>query len=86
MFHYNLTKIENEIRNLNSAESINEEILKAFEPNQFYSSKDVKSILNRLYSNLGITKKAKCTELESALSIKAVTKRFGNSVVRGYEL
>ena len=83
---YDSGKIKNELRNIDSAENINEEILKVFESNQFYSSKDVKVMLTNLYNNLGIAKKAKANDLECVYKIKSIRRLINNKQVRGYEI
>ena len=81
---YDSYKIKNELHNIDLAENINDHIMKLFESGKFYSSKDVKVMLNNLYRDLGITKKAKCTDLENVLVINANNKRVDNKLVRGY--
>lgn len=82
---YQPSKIRNELNNLKSEAIISNEIKKQFTTG-FYSSKDIKVILSRLYTDLGINKKAKSTDIEKAFAIKPIKKRIADKVVLGYQL
>ena len=82
---YQPSKIRNELNNLKSEVVISSEIKKQFTTG-FYSSKDIKVILSRLYTDLGINKKAKSTDIETVFNIKPIRKNVANKTVVGYQI
>lgn len=83
---YNSFKIKNELKNLDNQDNINTEITKLFITGNFYSSKDVKVKLANLYIKLGISKKAKATDIEEIFNVKFIKKKINTKTVQGYQL
>ena len=83
---YNLTKIRNEINNKKYTSRLEEQIKKQFITGNFYSSKDVKVILSRLYKELGINKTPKANDIEKVFNIKFTKKKLEGKTVQGYQL
>ncbi len=51
---------------------------------EFYSRNEVKSMLEARYKECKVTKKAKATDLEEFLTVKAVSRKINGKTVRGY--
>lgn len=83
---YDSYKIKNELNTLASKDSIDLQIKKLFNENNFYSNKDIKTKLGTLYTNLGINKKAKATDIENVFNISVTNKKINGKTVRGYQL
>ena len=83
---YDSYKIKNELNVLAAKDNIDLEIKKLFETDIFYSNKDIKAKLSNLYTNLGINKKAKATDIEEVFNISVINKKINGKTVRGYQL
>lgn len=83
---YNSFKIKNELNNLDNQNEIQDKIKSTFEADKFYSAKDVKAILTTLYKNVGISKKAKSTDIESILNTRLIQKKINSKNIKGYQL
>lgn len=83
---FSQTKLRNAINNKKYSTTLNTEIKKLFNTEQFYSSKDVKIKLSSLYKNLGLDKKAKASDIEEVFNIKFSFKRINGKPVQGYQL
>lgn len=71
---YRKGKLEEELNGRwkfgSSSTTLNEAILKNFKENQFYTRKEIKEILKKIYSELGSTKIPKATDLEEYFKLK----------------
>ena len=83
---FSQTKIRNAINNKKYTTTLNTEIKKLFAIGNFYSSKDVKVKLANLYKELGLTKKAKASDIEEVFNVKFSFKRIKGKPVQGYQL
>lgn len=65
-------------------EAIKENLINLFESNKFYSSKDIKQVLQKLYKQLNLTKKAKAVDVSNYLNAKATVRRFEGKSIKGF--
>ena len=82
---YQPSKIRKELNNLKSEGIIDSEIKRKF-TSGFHSSKDIKVLLNIMFRDLGIDKKAKASDIEKVLNIKPLRKFIFNKTVAGYQV
>lgn len=83
---YNKTKILNEMYNScdEVKDVIEDEVKRNYLSGNFYSSKDVKQELQKLYDKFSINKKAKSTDVEKFIKIKSTVKSIDNKKVGGF--
>ena len=79
----NSFKIKKELEILDIQELIESEIKKIFTEG-FYLPSDTKVILQQIYDNLGVIKKAKATDIEKIFNVKLQSKKSNGKVVKGY--
>ena len=80
---FNTFKINNALAAFDNSELIETEIRRTFTEG-FYVPGDVKVILQSIYDNLGVIKKAKAKDIELMFNTKMSSKKINNKVVKGY--
>ena len=82
---YNQKEIKNTLLNLNGG-SVEYKVTKALnlKAGAFYTSKDLKEQLNRVYSDLNLNIKGKATDITKYYDVKEGSCRINNTKVRGY--
>lgn len=83
---FNLTKIQQEVDDFNKKDFIHSEVKKFFQPNTFYSCKDIKIQLGFIYKKLNVSKTPNSSDITDYLQTKSMTKRDGEKRIKGYQI
>jgi hypothetical protein len=78
---YDTWKMDQEIRNSSSAGSIKDLAGKKFESGRTYSNKEVKEVLQDIYDEIGLNKRAKATDLKEYIACE-IAKKNGIKAIR----
>jgi hypothetical protein len=84
--HYNITNITKALDDYSKIDRIKDEANRVLDTDRFYTTKDMKILLSRIYRNLGVNKTAKATDIEEILGIKKVNKWIDGKTQKGYIL
>lgn len=85
---YMESRLQRVIDTSNNYDNLRDATLAIFLPGQFFSLKDIKSILGEIYSKLGIEKTPKASDLLNMdwLSVKPAQERIDGQKVNGYRI
>jgi len=83
---YKEKRIKDEIGILQSGETLRNIIMSSFIVGERYQRKAIKTTLQKIYGDLGISKKAKATDLEIYYNLKNVVDTCHGEKVSGYEI
>lgn len=83
---YNVTKIRKEFENLFKVSDQSSKVFSEFTVGESYTRKEIKEKLRKIYSDLGIIKVPKATDLEEFFEIKVCKINEGKIRVNGYKI
>jgi len=70
----------------NDFDAIRVKVIKTFEYGNFYSCEQIKTTLQAIYDEKGLTRTAKATDLYELLNVTAVSKRINGKLAKGFKV